>query len=545
MGDRSPLRYFRTLRHLRPWQILGRLAAPIQRRWYSRRLPKPPSPLVAHHAAIESFPAHEPWNTRRDVLQGRFTFLNETIDLGRPVDWQAVSMSLLWRFNLHYFHYLPLLHAKEQITLCREWIAANPVGQGVGWHPYPTALRLVNWCRAGVEAPDVLKSLYDQAAWLYRNLETHVCGNHLLENARALVLAGTYLGEQGEAERWVAKGLSLYQHETDEQILSDGFHFERSPMYHALMLEGYVDVVNVLPKDHPARPALVQVANDMTDALAAAVHPDGEIALLNDATLDIAASPATLFDYAARVTGHHANSPSALPEAGYYVYRDAYEDRGMWCIIDAGPAGPEYLMAHAHADIFSYELSLGGKRFIVDTGVYEYPSGPMRQYVRGTAAHNTLQIDGADQIECWDSFRVARRTAPHDVEWEQTESGVQFAGLFAGYTELLGDGLTHERRITIDAQSRSMSVEDLVTGRGAHRLESRVHLHPDVQVQQTTRGIQLTRDGVMCSVEADDVPIQVEDGWYCPRFGVRECNTVLVLRWEGTLPGRITYCLQY
>jgi uncharacterized heparinase superfamily protein len=475
------------------------------------------------------------------VLRGRFTFLNKTINLERPVDWQAASMPLLWRFNLHYFHYLSLLNAKEQTALCREWVAANPVGQGVGWHPYPTSLRLVNWCRAGVEAPDVLESLYCQAAWLYRNLETHVYGNHLLENARALVLAGMYLRNQGEAERWLAKGLSLYHHETDEQILSDGFHFERTPMYHALMLEGYLDVVNVLPESHSARQALVQATNDMADALAAVVHPDGEIALLNDATLEIAKSPATLFDYAARVTGHHADPPSALPEAGYY----RYGDRDMWCIIDAGPAGPEYLMAHAHADVFSYELSLGDKRFIVDTGVYEYPSGAMRQYVRGTAAHNTLQIDGTDQIECWDSFRVARRTAPYEVEWEQTESGVQFAGLFAGYAKLLGDGLTHERRITIDATGRSMSVEDLVTGRGVHRLESRVHLHPDVQVQQTTRGIQLTRDGVMCGVEADDVPIQVEDGWYCPRFGVREHNTVLVLRWKGTLPGRIIYCLQY
>jgi uncharacterized heparinase superfamily protein len=467
--------------------------------------------------------------------------LNETVDLGRPVDWEAAAMPLLWRFNLHYFHYLPLLDAEEQAALCREWIAGNPVGQGVGWHPYPTALRLVNWCRAGVEVLDVLDSLYHQAAWLHRNLETHVYGNHLLENARALVLAGAYLQGQGEADRWLAKGLSLYRQETDEQILSDGFHFERSPMYHALMLEGYLDVVNVLPKDHPARPFFGQVVNDMADALATTVHPDGEIALLNDATLEIAASPAVLLDYAARVTGHRATPRSALPETGYYIF----ENDDLWCIVDAGPAGPEYLMAHAHADIFSYELSLSGKRFIVDTGVYEYPSGPMRQYVRSTTAHNTLQIDGTDQIECWDSFRVARRAAPHDVKWEQTESGAHFAGTFTGYAKLLGDNLTHTRRISLDATRRTMFVEDVVTGQGTHRLESRMHLHPAVQVKQTTRGVRLTRGDVICDVGAGDVPVQVEDGWYCPRFGVRERNAVLVLRWEGTLPGRITYRLQY
>ena len=39
-------------------------------------------------------------------------------------------MPLLWRFNLHYFDYLHLLASHEQVALCREWAADNPVGEG-------------------------------------------------------------------------------------------------------------------------------------------------------------------------------------------------------------------------------------------------------------------------------------------------------------------------------------------------------------------------------------------------------------------------------
>src|SRR5690606_39118768 len=146
------------------------------------------------------------------------------------------------------------LARNEQEDLCRSWVHANPPGTAVSWHAYPTSLRIVNWCRANLQADDLQESLYLQAAHLYRNLETYVYGNHLLENARALVYAGVFFGDTGEAPRWLERGLQLYRKETPIQVLSDGGHFERSPMYHALMLEGYLDVLNLLPDGHPDRP---------------------------------------------------------------------------------------------------------------------------------------------------------------------------------------------------------------------------------------------------------------------------------------------------
>ena len=533
--------YFHTVSHLRPWQVLGRLTAPLQRRLAAWRLPAPPSRLQPAGPAPTQGPAHDPWNARADVWEGRFCFLNEVAHLSRPVDWSASGQPLLWRFNLHYFDYLYLLTPRERVALCREWIAANPVGQGVGWHPYPTSLRLVNWCRAGLTASDVLESLYRQAAYLSRTVETHVYGNHLLENARALVLAGCYLREQGEADRWLEQGLSIYRDELDEQILSDGYHFERSPMYHALVLEGMLDVLSVLPEERAVSARLAEAAQAMTEALAATSHPDGTLALFNDTTHEIAPPPDRLLQYAQQVLREEPSARTVFPEAGYYVL-DA-ED--LWMMIDGGPAGPEHLMAHAHADVFSFELSLFGERFVVDSGVYEYAAGPMRQYVRSTAAHNTAQVDGLDQIECWNSFRVARRDAPRDVTWRETEGGAVFQGTYDGYQDRVGDDLSHHRRVEIDARERCVRVRDEIVGRGRHRVESRIHLHPDVQVRWDGQVVYGTRGENRCRVEIGAGELRQERGWYCPRFGVRHRVCVLVVGAEGELPLQCDYRIRY
>lgn len=521
--------------------MVGRLWAPIRRRLSPWHLPTPPSRLQVRWRPSAQFLEHEPWNTRGEVLKGHFCFLNEEASLGRPVDWGAPEQSLLWRFHLHHCRYLHLLNDEEQVAVCQEWMNANPVGSGVGWHPYPTSRRLTNWCKAELTAPGVLESLYQQAAYLYRNVETQVYGNHLLENARALVLAGCYFQEQGEAEQWLEKGLSIYRSESNEQVLGDGFHFERSPMYHALMLEAYLDVLNVLPHSNAQRSGLQEAAKNMSDALAGVTRPGGDIALFNDSAHEIAPSSDRLLQYAQAVLNYGATPRTSLPEAGYFVFRG--ED--VWAMIDGGPAGPEYLMAHAHADMFSYELSLFGNPFVVDSGVFEYERGAMRRYVRSTEAHNTVQIDGIDQIECWHSFRVARREAPRDVEWTNREDGAIFEGQFAGYRSLIGDDIVHHRRVEIDQRSRRFQVRDTVTGEGEHCVESRIHLHPDVQARRDGSRFVLKHGENKCEITVTAGSVRLEVGWHCPRFGVRHRTCTLVIGGRVVLPSQLSYQLQY
>ncbi len=312
-------------------------------------------------------------------------------------------------------------------------------------------------------------------------------------------------------------------------------------MYHALMLEGYLDVLNVLPEDHADAPWLIDTVRKMTDVLAAVTHPDDGLALFNDATHEIALSPAALRAYVNALLDHEPQPPDILPDTGYFTYRNPE----VYLILDGGPVGPDHLMAHAHADIFSYELSVHGLRFIVDAGVYEYPAGAMRQYVRSTAAHNTVCIDDTDQVECWGSFRVARRDAPRDVTMTREGEAARFTGSYHGYAQLLGNDLMHQRTVEIDGAARSIQIHDHVAGQGVHQVETRVHLHPAVNVTVNDRQATLQRSDTVCILHSPYLPIRSEPSWYCPRFGTKEARTCLIIGGRTPLPTTLSYQLSW
>src|SRR5439155_16691925 len=158
-----------------------------------------------------------------------------------PADWNPVGLERLRRFHLHY--------GEEVLGLARcgdaegagravhAWIAGNPPARGDGWHPYPLSTRVGNWIAAASLLPELADasfadSLWRQLVYLERNVEDDVLGNHVIRNARALVLGGRAFG----SERLERRGRALLERELPEQVLPDGGHYERSPVYHLLVL---------------------------------------------------------------------------------------------------------------------------------------------------------------------------------------------------------------------------------------------------------------------------------------------------------------------
>lgn len=522
-------------------------------------LPDPPAPAggaasraagVPPSGAAGDIPRHAPWNSREELLAGRFRFLDRTAPLGWPPDWRAASEELLWRFNLHYHQYLHRLRPAERAELCRHWIRNNPVGTEVAWHPYVVSRRIASWVRDVSREPELLESLWRQGAYLHRTVERHHPGNHLMENARALLLAASLFPGQEEARRWALRGARVLSGALEDQILSDGAHVERSPMYHALVLEGLTDVSRALARWptkgeeeladlHRRIRALIP---GMCAYLRATTHPDGCLALLSDATAEIAPATEELLAYAAG--GDSFDLPPAssrFPEAGHYVYRNG----GLYLVVDGGRIGPDHLPAHAHADIFTYELDVGRERLVVDSGVFGYAEGEMRDYVRSTAAHNTVTVDGTSQAECWKSFRVARRSAPAGVTFRASDDGCAFEGSFDGYAKLIGDGIRHHRRLVLDDARSELRVEDRVTGEGVHRVTSRIHLHPETTVNRRSDAVEMSRGTVRASVSASGGSMEIGTGWYCPRFGLRREKPVLEIRRRGPLPAELAYTIRY
>ena len=546
----SVSRLLHTVRFLRGRQIAGQLRTRLRRlvedpaRFERRAVPAFPGCGWTPRTAF--LPPGPQNNAAGDLLRGQFRFVGRSERLGWPPDWSG-SQPRLWQYNLHYFEFLWALDYEDARGVVGDWIAHHALARGrVGWEPYPTSLRIVNWCgyffgrHADRIASDVAfrdrlwRSIHLQAAWLGAHLETHLLGNHLLENAAALALCGSCFSGPS-ADAWYRRGRDLLAEQIPEQILDDGGHCEHSPMYQLRV--AYV----LAALRNGGRPDLAERIDEplarMIRALGNLCHPDGEIALFNDSAVGVYNAPAALRDWWADVAGRPR--PAATPAPGAFSlpatgFHGALHDGGHYVICDAGPLGPDHLLGHAHGGIFSYELSLSGQRVIVDSGVYGYEPDALRRYCRSTRAHNTVEIDGQSQCEFWSAFRVARRARPRDVESETTGEGFRLGGWHDGYERLPGRP-RHRRHFAWHGRGILM-VKDTITSSREVRAVSRMHLHPECRIARLTEGTAVIehprgRFGVRFCGEGE---LAVEPSYYCPEFGVRIDNRALAFAASGS-----------
>lgn len=534
-GVDTVLRYAHTLRHLRPVQIYGRA-------WH--RLHRPPvdaRPAPPRRAPRMRWPGPA-LRAPSWVAPTRARFLEEERDILHAEDWQTAHEEPLWLYNLHYFEDLNAVDAAARAawhtTLIERWVRENPPARGLGWDPYPTSLRTVAWMRwllaGGEPPPGMLHSLAIQLRWLAGRLEHHLLGNHLFVNLKALVFAGAFF-EGPEAQALRARGERLLVRELGEQFLADGGHFERSPMYHALLFEDVLDLLacdHVFPGAIAAAAELRETAERMARWLRTMTHPDGEIALFNDATLGVAGAPGALLGYA-RALGIAAAADEApgtvdLANSGY----TRVELGRAVLFVDSGPLGPDYLPAHGHADTLSFELSFDGARLIVDSGVSQYGSSPERLRQRSTAAHNTVTVDDADSSEVWGGFRVARRAHVIARELRRGERELVLSAAHDGFRRLRG-GVTHTR--TFHGRAEELLVVDELSGGDTHEACVRVHLAPGVEPRALAPGTWELRDGIRLQLDDRLAPRLVRTT-YQPRMGSRVPTWVLEGRCRGPLP---------
>ncbi len=477
----------RTTRNLRPAQVLHRARLRAQRfppsrpvasavidrlpvkRWPAAGWPAPFAPL--DQQAPEGCPTPE------DNARGRFRFLDETLDMGSPIAWDAPGAARLWRFHLHYMEWVWsfVSHPDREwarpafAELWRSWESSVRFGHGDAWSPYVASLRAWALCGsyrslvAGSEVqPDVDASLARHAVFLRWHVEHDVGGNHLVKNLKALIGLGAWLGD----DRLSAMATEQLRRQLEVQILADGGHYERSPSYHCQVLGDLVDVAGLLAAaGRPPVDGLAAAIDRMRSWLGLMLMPDGDVPLFNDCVL--VGRP--------RLSSLQPGPPATkrltvLAESGYVVVRP--DDR-LHLVADVGDPCPPDLPAHAHADCLSFELAVDGRRLVVDSGTSTYEPGARRAYERSTAAHSTVGVDGADQTEVWGTFRAARLAHAQLERADDDGRAVHVVASHDGYRRLPGRPV-HRR--TWRVTTSEVAVTDEVLGQGTHRVESRLHL---------------------------------------------------------------------
>jgi hypothetical protein len=474
--SRGAGRYLDAARHMRPRQIAARSRRLVPARLLSAAAGAPGAGgdiTVALGLAVD--PAPPSGAQPAPHVDERFRAFGHERAYGSPRFWTDGRDGLLFLFHLHAFAPLAAYTAGARTAeadafwsrVLDSWLTENAAPRRPAWHPFPTSGRVMAWCAAlgaggwdtGLQAR-LRSSLWRQSTLLRRAVEDDIGGNHVLRNATALVFAGVCLGDS----RAESKGLAVLERELPRQVLTDGGHEERSPAYHRAVLSDLEDVATLLQRARRPLPRRLSPAIERMRAwLAALAGPDARVPMFNDAW--------EIPPVASRSTDPLAD----LTDSGYVVLRHA----GDQAILDVGPLCPSHLPPHAHADALSFVLWADGAPLVTDPGSFTY-SGLERDAFRGTGAHATLEVDGADQCDFWGPFRAAH--LPH-VRRLRLDHGAEATILTAEHDGFrrLADPVTH-RRTFCWLPGCGIVVADRLVCRAHHDVRTRLPLAPGVRL---------------------------------------------------------------
>ena len=410
---------------------------------------------------------------------GYFNFLNISHKFQNSINWNHSEYGKLWTYNLNYFDFLNQedIRTQDALDLIYDFINKEETLKDA-IEPFPISLRGINWIKFltnnKIDDENINQILYKHYNILLDNLEYHLLGNHLLENAFSLLFAAYYFQD----EKFYKKSIKILKEELEEQILKDGTHFELSPMYHQIMLFRVLDCINMVKNNNYKNQELLEFltvkAEMMLIWLNNITYKNGDIPLLNDSANGIAPASSKLFKYANNLKLNIKDS--ILSDSGYRtISNDKYE-----CIVDIGSIGPSYIPGHAHADTFSFELRIDGKPFIVDSGLSTYETNERRYYERGTSSHNTVEIFEKDSSEVWGGFRVANRA--NIIELNENKNYIE--ATHDGYKKY---GVFHTRSWKFE--NNKIIIEDSLN-KSVNAI-SRLHFHPDINEHMINKHINV------------------------------------------------------
>jgi len=438
--------------------------------------------------------------TPNSYNSGVFTFLNLEHKF-EEIDWNYCFYGKLWIYNLNYFDFLNQedISKEEGLALIYNYIEKESILKD-GLEPYPISLRLINWIKFiskhQIQSEQIDAVLAKHLSLLNKNIEFHLLGNHLLENAFALLFGAYYFGN----EKIYRKSKKLLESELNEQILDDGAHFELSPMYHQLLLTRLLDCINLIDNNRWKEDDLLEImkvkAGRMLGWLNEITYQNGQIPLVSDSSYGIAVCSKKIFDYANNLKLIIHNSK--LSDSGYRKWNEGHSE----ILMDIGQIGPDYIPGHAHADTFNFEFLYKGRPIIIDTGISTYEKNSRRALERSTESHNTIRIDGKDSSEVWGGFRVARRAKI--ISFKECKDKIK--ATHDGYKKM---GVLHTR--TFNRSKGKFVIEDRIKSKKIHQLESFLHFHPDCQVTMKDMCVEVGADLKINIINAEKIVLEEYD----------------------------------
>jgi hypothetical protein len=497
---------------------------------------------------------------------------------------KAGDHKAIWELNRHQ-HLVLLAQAhllsgrqdflSEIARQLESWLDQNPFQRGINWSSaLEVAFRALSWMWVYHLVGDrfdeafrrrFLDGLYRHGLYLEANLSFYFSPNtHLLGEAVAMHALGFLFPHFPEAKWWRQTGARVVRNELDRQVREDGSHFEQSTYYHVYALDMFLFHAILEPPDDAFRDKLTRMAEFLDAVMGPSgvlpflgdddggrfFHPYGERNRFGLATLatcgallgrgDWIRDPAHLPEQAAWWTGplkpvSGLEKPAArsirFADSGLVVM--AADD--VQLIVDAGPFGPG-AAGHSHADTLSLLVRRGGEQILIDPGTYTYVADPVwRNRFRGTAAHNTVRIDGLDQAIPGGPFAWKSRPEVSVIRWT---SHAEYDQLSAACSYA---GLRHRRDIVFSKPDLLIVLLDQMEGDpGGHRVEQ--HWHFGAEVRRLSPDCFQVGTRALAAFDPS-AEIQLFEGgdfgWISPALGTKSVSPVVCVERLALLPGSL------
>ncbi len=380
--------------------------------------------------------------------------------------------------------------------------------------------------------------------------------NHILSEAIGLMAAGAFLPDCATSAGWFESGWQVLNRFLQKQIAADGTYVQHSTNYHRLMLQAALWGMKLASMRNLRYPAETRERLAMaTRWLAARMNPQTGV-LPNLGHNDGA--------YILPLAGGDFRDYRPVVQAGARAFLDApclppgaWDEFSLWLglPLDSPPASclPSSPALHAlqsphgqaqlravrfcerpaHADQLHVDIAWRNFPLALDPGTYLYNGNPPWQNgLAGTLVHNTVTVDGKDQMLRAGRFLWLKRANAELLPGSPLQDSLQ-----AGHDGYLRLGIYHHRRLA--AQPGGWLVEDRLIPVHNDRNSHHFLLHwllPDLpwELQGETLTLAAPLGSICLTVQPSPAPARISLvrggetlagtftspllGWYSPAY---------------------------
>ena len=436
----------------------------------------------------------------------------------------------------------------------QQWLLNPPAKNDPAWETYSACERVANLLtylsfiphKTSIISPEIHHFLQDSILWIFNHLEyyQHKTGNHILNNARALMMGGVILNNQSA----IKAAMIIFRHMLPVLIQNNGALRERSTHYQLIILIWLLDSSTFAKQSKFCSQSDIEFIDGYIHKMIhlAAQFCDARGYLqtfIGDISPD--ASP---IDTVKRLMICYPDfwpmNQNSLSKQVNYDDWYILENQSQRVLLNC-PSGkyPTNHPSHAHGDILSFVWFYENQAMLIDCGRFRYTKDKISTQQKSAVSHNLPLVNGLPPL-C-ESFVITGHWWPTPyakakieiLHYNKTNIAIKHDG-FKRATPVK----IHERHIEI--MEHEIHIHDRYAGKGKAEIILIWQLHPSF-IYFDKSSLQITNHKQMIEIDFKQMNLcpQVEyisnveqANWYSPEYGQAFTNPMLLLKWNVNLP---------